>query len=303
MNLLLSGEADAMDNIPPPPSNLRRVAERGDFRLVQVPSPTLGYLLYNQRAPGDSTRPHPILADSAVRRALTVGLDRRQIVRAVLGRSGEVPYGPASSLLWIRHGAPEPTLSDRTAAARLLSHAGWVDEDGDGVRERDGAPLSLTLLYPNTSGIRRQMALLVQEQWRRIGVRTELVQVDFPVWTERRSAGRFDVDFSAALQDPSPSGLTQSWSCRGRGNYARYCDPNVDSLLDAAIRGGPDPARAWHAVLRRIEATTPATFLYALNYVYAVHRRYENVTIRPASSWSALWLWTVRGRVRATSGN
>jgi hypothetical protein len=35
-------------------------------------------------------------------------------------------------------------------------------------------------------------------------VRVALVQVDFAVWNERRNAGRFDIDFSSASQDPSP---------------------------------------------------------------------------------------------------
>lgn len=302
INLLLSGEADAMDNIPPPPSNLRRVAEHRDLRLVRVPSPTVGYLLYNQRDPRDRTRPHPILADPAVRRALTLGLDRPTLVRAVLGETASVPYGPVSPLLWIRHGAPAPSPADRSTARRLLAGRGWVDRDGDGIRERDGVPLSLELTYPGTSGIRRQMALLIQAQWRGVGVHAELVQLDGPVWNERRSGGRFDVDFSAAVQDPSPSGLVQSWSCAGSSNVAGYCDPGVDSLLEGAIRGQGDPAKQWHAVLRRIEWTSPAAFLYAPVYVYAVRRRYENVTIRPESSWLALWRWRVRPLATGRAG-
>ncbi|HEU5042472.1 MAG TPA: ABC transporter substrate-binding protein, partial [Gemmatimonadales bacterium] len=264
VNLLLSGEADAMDNIPPPPSNRQRVIERGDLRLLQVPSPMVAYLLYNQRDPHDRSRPHPILSDSVVRRALTLALDRRVLVRAVLGREAEVPYGPASSLLWIRHGAPPAEPADRAAARRLLASRGWSDSDGDGVLDRAGRPLALGLNYPASSAVRQQMALLIQEQWRGIGVRAELVQLDGPVWNERRNAGAFDVDFSGTLQDPTPSGLTQSWSCEGKNNVGRYCDPVVDSLLARAIRGGDrEPAKAWHAVLRQIEATSPATFLYA----------------------------------------
>jgi peptide/nickel transport system substrate-binding protein len=292
LNLLLSGEADAMDNVPP--ANQARVKARGDIRLVRVPSPTLGYLLYNQRDPADHARPHPILADTLVRRALALALDRRQMVRAVLGEYGEIPYGPTSLLLWIRHGAPRPLGMDRATAGRLLDQAGWRDEDGDGVRERGGRPLTLTVLVPNTSGIRRQMAAIVQQQWRSVGVRAEIVQLDFPVWNERHNAGNFDVSFGATTQDPTPSGLTQSWSCKGQYNVAGYCDPVADSLLEVAIRGGADPAASWQAVLRRIESSFPATFLYAPVYVFAVHRRYQNVTIRPESSWSAVWRWSVR---------
>jgi peptide/nickel transport system substrate-binding protein len=293
INLLLSGEVDAMDNIPPPLSNIARVAADPDVRFVPVPSPNIGYLLYNQRDPRDTSRPHPILADIDVRRAITLALDRRVIVRAVLGNYGEIPFGPASSLLWIRHGAPAPAPMDREQARRLLAGRGWSDTDGDGVLDRRGQRLALTLLLPNTSGIRRQMALLAQEQLRQVGIQIELRQVEFPFWLELRSAGNFDIDFSSASQDPSPSGLTQSWSCAGSSNVAHFCDRQSDSLLEHAILTQGDSRPAWHAVLRRIEENAPAAFLYMAANVFAVNRRFSEVTIRPESSWISLWRWTI----------
>ena len=143
MNMVLSGEADAMDNIPPPRSNLTRVAANKDLRVVPVPSSTVGFLLFNQRDPNDRDRPHPILADTAVRRAIGLSLDRRLMVRATFGNAADVPYGPASPILWIRHGAPAPRGANVREAQRLLAAAGWADRDGDGVLERDGRPLAL----------------------------------------------------------------------------------------------------------------------------------------------------------------
>jgi peptide/nickel transport system substrate-binding protein len=293
INLILSGEADAMDNIPPPLANLRRVGADRDVRLIPVPSPTIGYLLFNQRDPRDSSRPHPLLADPDLRRAIVLALDRPRLVRSVLGPYAEVPYGPVSSILWIGHGTPRPLAQDVGRARHLLAQRGWVDHDGDGVVDRDGRPLSLTLSVPNTSGIRRQLSLLVQEQLRQVGIRIEVQQSDFAVFNQRRTAGLFDIDFSAASQDPSPSGLTQSWSCGGASNVAHYCDSTVDSLIDRATRGGPHTAETWRAALTRIEDDMPAAFMYAPLYVYAVRRRFTNVTIRPESSWLALREWTV----------
>jgi ABC-type transport system substrate-binding protein len=113
------------------------------------------------------------------------------------------------------------------------------------------------------------------------------------VWDQRRTAGLFDIDFSSVSQDPSPSGLSQSWSCQGANNVARYCDPTVDSLIERATLGGPRTAETWRAALTRIEDDTPAAFMYAPLYVYAVNRRFTNVTIRPGSSWLALREWKV----------
>lgn len=291
LNLLLSGEAEAMDNVPPPPDNLRRLAADSSLRLIPVPSPTVGYLLFNQRDPRHLDQPHPILADLRVRRAITLALDRPVMVRAVFGAYAEVPYGPVSQLWWIRHGAPKPERPNPAQSRRLLASAGWHDADGDGIVDRDGHPLALSLSLPNTSGIRRQMALLVQEQLRQVGIHIDLQQYEGPIWNERRAAGNFDIDFSAVSQDPSPSGITQSWTCPGGSNVAKYCDPRVDSLVERAVLGRGDPAKTWTAVLRQIEADAPATFLYAPAYVYVVKRRFRNVTISPVSSWQLLHQW------------
>jgi len=293
MNYLLSGEADAMDNVPPPLSNLRRLAALPWLRLIPVPSPTLGYILFNQRDPRRKDRPHPLLSDIRVRRAILLALDRPLLVRAVFDSYGEVPYGPASPILWIRHGSPRPERQNLPEARRLLRLAGWRDSDQDGTLDRMGVPLALTLSLPNTSAIRKQLAVLVQEQLRAVGIHLELQQYEFPVWNERRNAGEFDIDFSASSQDPTPSGLTQSWSCTGGSNVAKYCDPAVDSLMQRAILGQGDPKPLWHEVLRRIEADLPAVFLYAPTYVYAVHRRFRNVSLSPTSSWTLLREWTV----------
>jgi ABC-type transport system substrate-binding protein len=115
------------------------------------------------------------------------------------------------------------------------------------------------------------------------------------VWIERRSAGDFDIDFSAATQDPSPSGLVFSWSCDGPGNVGGYCDPGADSLLQRAIASPKADRRLWHNFLRRVEESAPAAFLYTQSFAYGVNRRFRDVTIRPESSWIALWRWPAPG--------
>jgi peptide/nickel transport system substrate-binding protein len=296
INLLLSGEADAMDNIPPPITNLARVQAAPHLRVVTVPSNLIGYLLFNQRAPGHRDRPHPILADRDVRRALVLALDRELLVRAVIGPYGRVPFGPVSSQLWIRHGAPSPTRQDQGTARQLLVGRGWVDRDGDGIREnRAGAPLSLRLLVSASSLQRTQMAAVIQEQYRQVGVDLQQVRVEPAVWLGRRAAGDFDIDFSSAGLDPSPSGLVFSWSCEGAGNVAGYCDRGADSLLHQAIASPEADRRLWHAFLRRVEENAPAAFLYSQAFAFGVNRRFREVTIRPESSWIALWRWPAPG--------
>ena len=102
VNMLLSGTADAIENVAPV-SNIPRFASMPDLRIVQVPSFTIGYLLFNQRDRKDRSKPHSILSDSLVRRALLLGLDRPAMLRSALGAMGSVPYGPVPLISWIRY--------------------------------------------------------------------------------------------------------------------------------------------------------------------------------------------------------
>lgn len=300
LNMLLSGEADVLAAVVPPLANGDRVAATGTLRLVTVPSTSLGYLLFNTRDPANAKRPHPILSDVRVRQAVTLALDRPAIVRAVLGPYGSVPYGPVSSLLWVSRLTPKAGAPNLTESKRLLQSAGWSDANGDGILERHGRPLRLGINVPAPSATRKAMATLIQEQLRLAGIQADLVILDGPVHGERRNAGRFDIDFSGATQDPTPSGLTQSWSCRGGSNVAHYCDAAVDSLLSGAIVSVAPADSLWKTALERIEADAPAVFLYTPVTVYGVSTRLAGVDIRPEAPWSRLWRWSVtRDAVRS----
>jgi peptide/nickel transport system substrate-binding protein len=294
LNLILDGTADALENVTPV-ANVARVQGRPEYRIVPIPTFSVGYLLFNQRAHGDRSRPHPILADVEVRRALAMALDRDAMVQATFGRYARVPEGPVAQLHWIRDPDARASRHNPEGARRLLAARGWRDGDGDGVLDRNGVPLTLRLNYPGTSAPRAHLAAQVQEQLRRIGARIELVRLDGPVWLERRSLGEFDIDFSSASMDPSPGGLVQSWSCAGRdgANVGHYCNPRVDSLLDRALTERRDARGAWRAVIQAINEDAPAVFMFAPLNTAVIHRRYADVTIRPESNWSAVWRWKV----------
>ena len=294
LNLILDGTGDALENITPI-SNVRRVAARDDYRVIAVPTFTVGYLLFNQRAYGNRLIPHPILSDVEVRRALAMAMDRQQMIRATFGDYGAVAEGPVAQLHWIRDPTQRASRYDPSEASQLLARRGWRDTDADGILDRNGERLSLRLNFPGTSAVRALLAAQAQEYLRQIGVQIELVRLDGPVWYERRTKGEFDIDFSSATMDPSPSGLVQSWSCAGRGgsNVGQYCNPTVDSLLEEAIADRRNPRRRWQDVIRTINVDTPAIFLYAPASAAAVHRRYGNVVIQPESWWSSLWRWGV----------
>lgn len=298
LNLLLSGEADVQEDIIPPMANLSRLAERPSLRVAHFPSMSVNYLLFNQRAPGDSSRPHPILADADVRRALTIGLDRATMSQAVFGKYASPASSPAAPGAWFGALAPAPAAFDPKEATRLLSSRGWKDSDDDGVLDRNGVPMAFTLLVPSSSASRMQVALVVQEQWRRIGVKADVVPLEFAQFLARRRPGDFDVSMESFSSDPSPWSLLDRWGCGAEANYGHYCNRTADSLLRAAHLAQRDPAPPIRAWLQTLAHDFPAAFLFAPDKVYAMPKGYGNVTFQVESPWQRVWTWTLAGAGR-----
>lgn len=221
---LEAGEIDVIGEVPP--RDAARLAEGGRFRVQAVPIPgqPLQYFFNIRTAPTDDLR---------VRQALILGVDRAAIVRTVFGELSPVAQGPLSSAtLGFAPRAAFPGY-DPAHAAELLSQAGWVDEDGDGLRARAGQPLTLRLVVPPW-GSNPEVAQLIQEAWRALGARVELELVaGFGPLREAQAAGRYSA-IGLNFFGTDPDLLQAFFASDGLYNWSNLDDPRLDRLLAQA---------------------------------------------------------------------
>jgi peptide/nickel transport system substrate-binding protein len=286
-NLVLSHEADALETIPDP---ARRAEFTADSSLTFHPYPSAVYGYLGFRLTGTGA-----LADTRVRRALALALDREQLATAVFGEGTKVPPGPISGIVWLWDGR-SPAALDTAEAGDLLDAAGWP-RGRAGIRSRNGRALTVDILIPATSATRRSMAVAIQERWKRIGIVASVSAVDFPVFQERLGRGQFDGYIGAWLDEPSPRSLADQWTRRGWAtqNYGRYGNPAFDQQFEAAMAAAtPEAARAaWQQALATMEADQPAIFLYTLTNTAVISRRFANVAIDPYGWTRRLPEWSL----------
>ena len=283
LNLVLGHEADLMETVGAP-DRVQRVASDTTLRILTYPAGVYGFLAF--RVADAAGRPHPVLGDRELRRALTQALDRPTIAKALFGQGVKVPPGPMSQLLWIWDDSTRVLPFDTTAAREAV------------VRVKARRPLGrIDILVPSSSSTRRQLAQVIQEAWRKVGVNATVTTVEFPVFQERLAKGRFDSYIGAYLDEPSPRSLGGQWSKAGWGalNFGRYSNPAFDSLLSQASRE-QDVAAArhrWREAMDTLNGDAPAIFLYSLANTAAVQRRLRDVKLDPYSWISGLREWKV----------
>ena len=157
-----AGQIDGIRRILP--NDIETAATRDDLQLFSSIESGYVNVLLNLANPNA-----PFLQDKAVRQALLYALDREAVVRDVLAGQGVV----ADSLLTPENWAFNPDVTKYTYrpddARRLLDEAGWVDSNGDGVREKDGQPLQFVLLVRDDN-LHKAIGAKLAANWAAIGV-------------------------------------------------------------------------------------------------------------------------------------
>ncbi len=126
------------------------------FLASDFPSLSPDYRVYSWEQPVTGTavgwnHRRSVLADASVRRALTMAIDRHELARL----RGFPEWAHARDVLTPQYPAGfdrgPATVFDAGEARRTLTRAGWVDDDGDGVREREGEEFSFTLMVSDAA--------------------------------------------------------------------------------------------------------------------------------------------------------
>ena len=295
LNLLLSHEADLLEAVGDS-ARVARVEADPALQAVPYPSAVYGFLGFNL---GGRLSPWH---GKELRKALALATDREAAAHGALGAKAAAPAGPMSRVLWIADDSSAVTPHDSAAAAAGFDAAGWP-RGRDGMRRKGQQTLGVDILVPVTSAARRNLAQILQEQWRRAGVRATITSVDFPVFQQRLRTGRFESFVGAWLDEPSPRGLAQQWTSAGIGslNYCGYRSAAFDSLfIRAAELRGPLGAvrQAWREALDTLNADVPAIWLYTPTNVAGAARRLGGISIDPWSWLATLESWHLSARAQ-----
>jgi peptide/nickel transport system substrate-binding protein len=189
---------------------------------------------------------HPAIADPVIREAIDYAIDRQAIIDvALLGHGALCPTNWACAPNMVDQINPELTVTpyNPDKAKQLLDDAGYIDRDGDGVREmEDGLPLEFRLNYQLEDPPQLTVTDMISDFLSEIGIAVEVQALEYGEMAlgvlEERD---FDlVLFNMYTDAFGPGGMDYSGSCwaaeagaNGR-NYPGYCNEAVDDLVYTA---------------------------------------------------------------------
>jgi peptide/nickel transport system substrate-binding protein len=297
---ILSGQADFMESFPI--DQVQKLDSNTFARGVTIPQ--LGYLILamNPHVRKSKTAPHPVFSDLRVRRALSMAVDRQAMLQNVFGKDGRLAHGPFAMTAKYADSTLNAPPFDTIAAKAMLDSSGWR-VGANKVRAKNGRALRFGVMS-GPSQFRRRYAVLLQEQFRKIGAQVDIEPLDWPASFAAQDAGDYDALLAAFSPDPSAGGVKQSWSTSGIGpngqNFLGYSNPKVDAPLDSlAITPDPAKSKAYASrAFRQIIDDAPAIWLYDLFFTDAVSRRINVTGTRSDEWWAHLADWTIPAEKR-----
>ncbi|MGD1049239.1 MAG: peptide ABC transporter substrate-binding protein, partial [Candidatus Krumholzibacteriaceae bacterium] len=297
---LETGEIGAIDNAP---NTALAVAERTKgVRLFRNAA------LFNEHL--DLNCENTILRDPLVRRALALATNRKELADRIYDGVWLPAYGddyPRSP--YYTSAVESLNAFDPARAGGLLTKAGWVDRNGDGIREKNGAPLALTISATTGNLDRERSEMVLREQYRAIGVDLSVRNYSpgelYASWDEggilRR--GKYDIALYAALMPPDPSTKEGTYSAafvppKGQ-NFTRVRNERLTRLLAEGSRTVDFAGRKkiYDEISRIVADESPAIPLLWVTQIDVMPEALVNYRPNPTQSgdtWNANEWWLKR---------
>jgi len=280
--------------LQPTPDQAESIIENPDTELVRFLGRDYVFIAWNSR------RPH--LADARVRRAITMGTNREEIVEVIQRGYGTVANSTIPPFHWAFDPDPATAVAyDPEGARALLDEAGWRDRDGDGVRENaDGAALSISIKYHPGNQRRQDMVGAMQAQLADVGIEVRQQVVEWNTLLgqimdpETRDFDGFvmglSVDFrldDAGLFHSERSEEPLAWA----GTSNRQIDRLLEELSRATDREAAMPL--WAEYQKAIAREQPYTFFYFAERMSGVNERLQDVIMDARGEWVNIRNWYI----------
>ena len=257
-----------------------------NFRKLKYYQPSYSYIGWNLRK--------PLFSDRRVRKAMTLLVDRETILKKILFGLGTVVSGTfyINSPEYDRSIAPYPY--DPQAAVELLRAAGWDHRNAEGILEKDGTPFVFEFIIASGSKFAEQIATILQENLKQAGIRMDIRKLEWAVFIQKIEEHDFDACTLAWSLgwDTDPYQLWHSSMAEGKGsNFVGFQNKEADDIMVAARREFDTQKR--RALYHRFDAILheeqPYTFLFTMESLLAVSRRFHDVNVYPMGVYTREW--------------
>lgn len=299
INQLITGEVDIASDIKA--EDAKEISKYENIKIGTVKGRQYDYIGWNNISPTEFDNgkliPHPLFGKAKVRKALTMAINREEILNSFLNSYGELADGPISEFTSGVKLNNEHLKFDPESAASLLAEEGWKDTDADGVLDKNGVDFSFKLYISPGNPLRENAATVVKNNLAAIKIKIEIVPEELGIFIDNLYEKNYDA-WLIGWFVPLPLDLKSYWYSdlnNTPNNFVSYTNRETDKLIDAFEITSNDIDK--QSILQKIQnqfiEDQPVTFLYWVDGITAYNPRIKNISINPLGDIQHCWNWKI----------
>jgi len=233
---------------------------------------------------------NPPMDELAVRRAIQLASDKEGMILAIWNGIGTPACGPISAVTFgFEPATCDMFTYDPEAAKQVLEEAGWVDSNGDGIREKNGQELTIGHYYRAESVLSQQLADFMKADLAKVGINVELNGLSRSGYFDAVRAGKHHTqNWWEPFGDPDGVRILFSSANAGGGtNRSNYINAEMDSLIEQAA-ATTDPAKRqdlYSQIQLKVKNEAIMVFYNDPDTLYAYSSQLEGVRIFGAGQY------------------
>lgn len=235
----------------------------------------------------------PQFSDKLVRRAMTMLLNREEIAEHIYRGLAIAVTGNFFIDSPEYNKDLEPWPFDPPKARKLLEECGWIDTNGDGIRDKNGVDFRFEMLIVNAPIRYEQIATVFQEELKRAGIEMTIRPLEWATFTQSIDARKFDACMLgwSMPPDPDPYQVWHSSQAGSGSNYVAFNNPEADRIIEEARETFDrekriELYRRFHEIVHEEQ---PYTFLFCPKNLLAVDKRFHGIVMYPFGPDSEEW--------------
>lgn len=320
-----SGESDVISRVGAEDFSALSRQQRGYTMFDAGPGLEYNFLFFNLNDLGEKSAPamarkQKWFRETTFREAVSLAVDREAIVRLVYQGRGAPLWGPVTpgNRRWVNAAVQHPARS-LDKARQLLREAGfkWINEGSEEslLVDTDGRPVEFSILTSSSNADRAKMATLIQDDLKQLGMRVQVVPLEFRSLLDRVMHTKeydacvlglvsFDADPNSDINVWLSRGSTHLWS-PAQAHPATPWEAEIDRLLDAqlTVTSYEQRKRLYDRVQEILAEYQPMIFLASPDILVGARNSVGNfhpAVLEPYVLWNVEQLYVRNGEEKAS---
>lgn len=291
---LKKGDIDLLELVKV--EDMEELKEEKSLTVVSSIGREYDYVGWNNVDPNEPSKPHKLFENSNVRKALSMAINRKEILDEYLLGQGELAASPVSPIFksaFNHNVLPYDFHPDE--ARKLLSLEGWKDEDRNGILEKGKEEFKFKMYYPVGNPLREYASVVIKNNLKSIGIEVTTEKMELGAFINNLYERKLD-SWMAGFGVPIPLELKPYWYSNpniGFLNFSGYINPDIDNILDKlesriSLEEKNKLIKEFQEIIHKDE---PVTFLYWTPNVVVYNKRIKNLKITPYGVLVHCWEW------------